>query len=68
MFSLRDMGYLVPPIKCQKEGGKDQESMQSSTTPSPGYQGESDNFTVRHPRREPGGQPFPSRCLTVGDL
>ena len=40
---------------------KDQESIQSSTTPDPGYQWESDKLTVWHHRREPRGQPFPSR-------
>ena len=30
-------------------------------TPDPGYQLESDNFTIRHHKREPEGQPFPSR-------
>ena len=44
-----------------KKGCKDQESIQSSTTPDPGYQWESDKLTVRHHKREPGGQPFPSR-------
>ena len=44
-----------------KKEGKDQESIQSSTTPDPGYQWESDNFTIRHHKREPRGQPFPSR-------
>ena len=34
---------------------------QLSTTPDPGYQWESDNFTIRHHKREPRGQPFPSR-------
>ena len=46
--------------KSKKEG-KDQESIQSSTTPYPGYQWESDNVTIRHHKREPRGQPFPSR-------
>ena len=41
-----------------KKEGKDQESIQSSTTPDPGYQWESDNFTIRHHKREPRGQPF----------
>ena len=36
-------------------------SIQSSTTPDPGYQCESDKLTVRHHKREPRGQPFPSR-------
>ena len=38
-----------------KKEGNDQESIQSSTTPEPGYQWESDNFTIRHHRREPAG-------------
>ena len=41
--------------------GKHQESIQSSTTSDPGYQWESDNVTIRLPKREPRGQPFPSR-------
>ena len=44
-----------------KQGCNDQESIQSSTTPNPGYQWESDKLTVRHQKREPTGQPFPSR-------
>ena len=36
--------YFYISIQSKKEG-KDQESMQSSTTPDPGYQWESDNFT-----------------------
>ena len=40
---------------------KDQESVQSSTTPDPGYQWESDKLTVIHHKREPRGQPFASR-------
>ena len=46
--------------KSKKEG-KDQESIQSSTTPDPGYQWESDNFTKRQHKRGPRGQTFPSR-------
>ena len=34
-------------IESKKEG-KDQESKQSSTTPDPGYQWESDNVKIRH--------------------
>ena len=44
-----------------KEDGKDQELIQSSITHEPGYQWESDNVTIRHQKREPRGQPFPSR-------
>ena len=40
---------------------KNQKLIQSSTTLDPGYQWESDNFTIRHHKREPRGQPFPSR-------
>ena len=39
----------------------DQKSIQSITTPDQGYQWESDKLTVRHHKREPRGQPFPSR-------
>ena len=44
-----------------KKEDKDQESIQSSTTPDPGYQRERNNFTIRHHKREPRGQPFPSK-------
>ena len=44
-----------------KKEGKVQESVQSSTTPDPGYQWESDNVTIRHQKREPRGQPFSNR-------
>ena len=37
---------------------KDQESIQSITTPDPGYQLESNKLTVGHHKREPRGQPF----------
>ena len=42
--------------------GKDQESIQSSTTLDLGYQLESDNFTIRHRKQKPRGQPFSSSC------
>ena len=48
------------PSKSEK-GRKDQELIQSNTTPGPGYQWESDNLTVRHHKREQRGQPFLSR-------
>ena len=34
---------------------------QSSSTPDPGYQWEIDNFSIRHHKPKPRGQPFPSR-------
>ena len=51
-------------MKClaqSKKEGKDQESIQSSTTPDPGYQWECDNVKNTHHKREPRGQPIPSR-------
>ena len=39
-------------LKVSK-GCTDQELIQSSTTPDPGYQWESDKLTVRHHKREP---------------
>ena len=53
--------YVMYPDKKSKKKGKDQESIQSSTTPDPGYQWESDNLTIRHHKQKPRGQPFPSR-------
>ena len=55
------MLYDVVSEISRKED-KDKESIQSSTTPDPGYQWESDNLKIRHNKREPRGQPFPSRC------
>ena len=43
-----------------KKKGKDQELIQPSTSPDPGYQWERDNVTIRHHKREPRGQPFPA--------
>ena len=39
-----------------KKEGKDQESIQSSTTPDPGDQRESDNLTIRNKKQEPKDQ------------
>ena len=56
MLSLQLMhGKKV--LQSKKEA-KDQESNQSSTTPDPGYQWESDNFTIRQYKRDTRGQPF----------
>ena len=43
-----------------KKEGKDQESIQSSTTPNTGYKCESNKLTIRHHKREPIGQLFPA--------
>ena len=55
-----------PNLKGYKESqsktlGKDHGSIHSSTTPDPGYKWESNKLTVRHHKREPRVQPFPSR-------
>ena len=42
-----------------KKEGKDRESIQSSTTPDPGYQWKSNNVTIRHHKQVQRGQPFP---------
>ena len=47
---------LFPAITQSKKEGKDQESIQSSTTPDPGYQWESNNVKIRHHKQEPRGQ------------
>ena len=44
-----------------KKGTKDQESIQSSTTPDPDTTWESDKNTIKHHKQEPIGQPFPIR-------
>ena len=51
----------VTEIKESKLWCKDQEEIQSSTTPDPGYQGESDKLTVIHHKGEPRGHLIPSR-------
>ena len=57
MFSLKfvNEGHCI--YYKRKKGGKDQESIQSSTTPD--YMGKLQN-TNKHHKREPRGQPFPS--------
>ena len=58
-FTMRCLGmldcYMIAVVMKGPMGsllstkeGKDQESIQSSTTPDPGYHWESDNFTIRH--------------------
>ena len=41
-----------------EKGGKDQESVQSSTTPDPGYHMGKWQNTIKHHKREPRGLPF----------
>ena len=54
-------GYLLPLFYKSKKEGKDQESIQSSTTPDQGYQWESVNVTIRHHRERSGSV---VECLT----
>ena len=68
-FNLASVYTYGPPLcvtavkilTTSKKECNDQESIQSSTKPDPGYQWESDNVTIRHHKREPRDQPFPSR-------
>ena len=46
---------VIDVVGQSKKKCKDQESIQSSTTPDPGYQWESDNFTIRHNKGDPKG-------------
>ena len=50
--------YIFTSFNKSKKQGKDQESIQSSTTPDPGYQWENDNFTIRLNKRGPRAQPL----------
>ena len=59
-YKVRIMTLTLTVFKISKKEGKDQYSIQSSTIPDPGYQWESDNVTIRHHKREPRGQSFPS--------
>ena len=55
MSNLAAYAFKCLELLQSKKEGKDQESIQSSTTPDPGYQWESDNVTIRHHKREPRG-------------
>ena len=52
--------YNVIDFKQRKQGCKDQESTQSSTTPDPGYQWESDKLTVDTTNENQEVSPFPA--------
>ena len=43
---------VLPFIYQSKKDDEDQESIQSSAIPDPGYKCESDNFTIKHHKRE----------------
>ena len=47
-------------LSQSKKGCKDQESIQSSTTPDPGYQWESDKLTVDTTNESQEVSPFPA--------
>ena len=44
-----------------KKGGKDQESIQPSTTSDPGYHMGKWQNPIKHRKQDPRDQPFPSR-------
>ena len=46
--------------KGSKKEDRSQESIQSSTTPDPGYQWESDNVTIRHRKESQDVSPLPA--------
>ena len=48
-----------------KKKGKYQESIQSNTTPDPGYQWESDNFSIRHHKREVSPLPASDHKVSI---
>ena len=52
---------LSSDVDQSKKKDKDQESIQSSTTPDTGCQWKSDNFKIGHHKQRSRGQPFPSR-------
>ena len=60
LTSRQRFKIAVAIIESKKEDN-DHESIQSSTTPGPGYQWESNELTIRYHKQEPRGQPFPRR-------
>ena len=59
---ISDYDIVVTDVDSKtKKEVKDQVSIQSSTTPDPGYKWERENFTIRHHKRQQRGQLFPSR-------
>ena len=59
VFNAIFSGYIYRAggsVNESKKEEKDQELIQSSTTPDLGYKWESDNFTIRHHKREPRDQ------------
>ena len=50
---------IILSVRCKK-GCKDQDSIQSSTTPDPGYQWESDKLTVDTTNESQEVSPFPA--------
>ena len=57
----RDIKITLNITKVSKGAKISNRYNQLSTTFDPGYQWEIDKLTVRHHKREPRGQPFPSR-------
>ena len=51
---------IIQAVDEHKKEGIDQESIQSSTTPDPGYQWESDNVTIDITNESKEVSPFPA--------
>ena len=67
ILHLKIYAILVPGrnVKQNKEEGKDQESIQSSTTPYPGHHmGNDKNTRKKSHTREPKGKLFPQQVTT----
>ena len=61
MYTSREgSGKSIYTYAQSKQGCKDQESIQSSTTPDPGYQWESDKLTVDTTNESQEVSPFPA--------
>ena len=58
------MPHVCHVFDRSKQGRKDHESIQSSTTPDPRYQWKSDKLTVRHHKREPRGEALSHQVIT----
>ena len=59
-FASTCLSVKTPQTTQSKQGCKDQESIQSSTTPDPGYQWESDKLTVDTTNESQEVSPFPA--------
>ena len=61
MFPRLSVRALAETMKGVIKVNKGAKIRNRYNQPDPGYQWESNKLTVRHHKREPRGQPFPSR-------